>query len=85
MSLQDLIPTDNIYKFCAITGLIIVFYAITIPFGKIQELKKQNINNLGERELILLEWAQLEELSESYKKYTENLVVVQFNCRVFYL
>lgn len=73
MNLEKLIPTDNIYKFYAITGLVIIFYAITIPFAKIQELKKENINNLGEREIILLEWAQLEELAENYKNNTENL------------
>jgi len=73
MSLQNLIPTDNMYKFFAITGLVIVIYAITIPYAKIQELKKQNIANVGERELIILEWTQLEELAENYKNNTENL------------
>lgn len=73
MNLQNLIPTDNMYKFLAITGLVIAIYAITIPYAKIQELERQNIVNLGERELIILEWSQLEELSENHKDNTENL------------
>ena len=73
MNLQNLIPTDNMYKFLAITGLVIVLYAITIPYAKIQELEKQNIVNFGERKLIILEWSQLEEIAENYKDNTDNL------------
>jgi hypothetical protein len=47
-------PTDNLYKFLAIFGLIIVMYSIYYPFQKLRELRFLAVETKTEMELVWL-------------------------------
>jgi hypothetical protein len=54
------LPTDNLYKFVAIFGLIIALFSIYYPFQKYHELRLLLIENEGESELFKFHESYLE-------------------------
>ena len=73
MDVKGLIPTDNLYKFLAISGLALALYSFVVPLDMARQLERENVLNLGERKHLLLNWTQLEELASEHKKDTDNL------------
>src|ERR1035437_4077886 len=59
MEIPDL-PTDNLYKFISIFGLIICLYSITIPFLKLNSIEIEVQNNNGEANLLEQEVKSME-------------------------
>lgn len=59
MEIPDL-PTDNLYKFISIFGLIICLYSITIPFLKLNSIEIEVQNNNGEANLLEQEVKSIE-------------------------
>jgi hypothetical protein len=41
-------PTDNLYKFLAISGLLLIGFAVVFPFTKLMDLKRMTVELSGE-------------------------------------
>jgi hypothetical protein len=58
-------PTDSLYKFLALAGLVMIMFSISYPVSKTIELQLQEIDVQAERKLILFD---LSELSREVKE-----------------
>lgn len=60
-------PTDNLYKFCAISGLIIFFFSFYYPFTKIQNIQLDTINLEKENEIFNIDNEYLQRKIDTMK------------------
>ena len=61
------VPTDNLYKFMALSGLVIIFLCFALPFSKVLDLKKETLIISGEIKLLKLEATFLESKFQQLK------------------
>lgn len=52
------LPTDNLYKFIALAGLVVLGFSIYLPDKRLDELRRYQIQLIGEIEVLNLQTAE---------------------------
>lgn len=75
------IPTDSLYKFCAITGIITILFSIYLPYSIFIDTNKQLITMKYEATKLNLEVnytnEDIKEISENVKEMDKELTILE--------
>jgi predicted nucleic acid-binding Zn-ribbon protein len=62
------LPSDNLYKFVALSGILITLFSLTYPLSKTEEYKFSVIDAQTEQAKLNIEFAEIEHAVESLEK-----------------